>query len=494
MPAARRHAPKDRGPVPIPNPRALTDEQRDVAFAPDGPLLVLAGPGSGKTRLLVARIVHLVRDRGVPPARVLALTFSTRAAQELRTRLGAECAAARQVEVSTFHGLGLRIVRHWHGLLGLPSPPRVCTPDERLALIGSAARGVGLDPAEPGFLLTQVDRHRLGAGALDADTLAALAAAYERALHSAGRVDYPAMLLLPLRLFREYPASLRVLQLAYRHVLVDELQDVCCAQYLLARQLAAMHGNLTAVGDPDQRIYGWRGADGRALGAFAADMPTARLAALSQNFRSTGRIVGLAEALRRRRDGMPSLWTANPPGPAPVLRVVADDRAEAELVAAEAGRLLAEGVVRRPGDVAVLSRTRAQGALLRRALIRAGLASAGTGREDLPDSAAPGHVRVLTAHAAKGSEWPVVFVTGLEEDLWPHARTLEGASDAAVDDERRVLYVAVTRARSRLYLSACRARSPAGHPDGEGASAPPVAARPSRFVLELLDAGVRFDA
>src|SRR5919199_280935 len=217
----------------------LSPAQRQAVLAGDGPLLIVAGPGSGKTTVLAARIAYLVTSRGVPPTSVLAITFATKATRELRTRLGGLLGAvARGVDVTTFHAFGLRVVRQW-----------------------SEALGWGPGP---------------------------LAVWYEAVRRRRGAVDYPAMRAQPLRLFAERPAALRVLQDSYRHVLCDEFQDVCAAQYRLLQLLAARHRNLVVVGDPLQTLYGWRGADVRFLRQFERDFPETQVVSLDQNFRTTG--------------------------------------------------------------------------------------------------------------------------------------------------------------------------------------------------------------
>jgi DNA helicase-2/ATP-dependent DNA helicase PcrA len=583
----------------------LTDEQRRVVLAPDGPLLVVAGPGSGKTTVLAGRVAHLVADRGVGPATVLALTFTTAAARELRARLVRVLGEpGRAVEVGTYHSFGLRIVRQWSEELGYgPGPLAVYDHGDALRLLRQAAAEAGVDADRwpPGEFWRALERHRLGGDDPGtAGPLAAIAEAYEALLRRRAAVDFPAMLALPLRLLAAHPRVLGLLQGAYRHVLADELQDACGAQYGLLRLLAGGHRALAAVGDPWQALYTWRGADGRVFDGFRADFPEARVLALSENFRATGRLVALANAVGAPL-GDRRLWTRNPPGESAVLHAAADEAAEAAYVARESARLLAEGAVAGPGEIAVLYRTnhqveelalalRAQGlpyrvrgagdpfgrrevrdllAYLRLALdpadgaalariadtpprrlgrLAAHLRAHPCGLDQLPDvarrfgpaaEAAAGslsavldelraasrgyrpsalldlllersgyrawllgqpdggarlaHLEVLrssagravgdpgdwldglrlgeddgahegsavlltTVHLAKGNEWRVVFVVGVEEGLLPHARALAAAEPAGVEDELRVAYVAVTRACERLYVTCCRTR------------------------------------
>ncbi|MCC7368807.1 MAG: UvrD-helicase domain-containing protein [Chloroflexi bacterium] len=342
----------------------LGPEQRRAVLAPDGPLVIVAGPGSGKTTVLAARIAYLILARGVPPTSLLALTFATKAARELRERLvGLLGEQGRRVDVATFHAFGLRIVREWSEELGLgPGPVAVYGADEARVLVRAAAQRCGVDLAERSAAEWAADlaRHRLSGRSPDGEPLRTLARAYEELLHRRGAADYPAMLALPLRLFGERPAALRLVQDAYRHVLVDEFQDVCATQYALLRRIAERHRNLVVVGDPRQALYGWRGADVRLLLRVRTDFPEARTVSLGQNFRSTGRIVALANALGATLGDYGPLWTDNSPGRPAQLVVASDERAEATYVAAEVERLRAEGAIGGLGEVAVLYRTNRQ--------------------------------------------------------------------------------------------------------------------------------------
>jgi len=434
----------------------LTEEQRTVVYADDGPLLVIAGPGSGKTRVLAARVCHLIADQHVSPARILILTFATKAAGELRTRLAARIGASGQaVDVATYHSFGWRVVRRWQADLGFGHGPlRVCSHGEQLWLLDLAAQGLGLPALAATVDLPDLHAYRGDGDASASTLLPALATVYEELLCQHGVIDYPSMLILPLRLLNAHPAALRTLQGAYDYVLADEFQDTSLPQYTLLRALAARHRNLLLVGDPDQCIYQWRGADGSAFHAFARDFPDARLCTLTQNFRSSGRIVALANAIRPGLLSEQDLWTANPPGELPVLWEARDEQAEAVLVAREIARLTTEHSVRNPGEVTVLYRTHAQAPALVTALQQQGIPSVQIRTtDDLSDTDA-GRVRLMTVHAAKGGEWPVVFLVGAEEGLLPHIH----ADDTTIADERNIAYVAVTRAMDRLYVMHCRHR------------------------------------
>lgn len=444
-----------------------------AARAPDGPLLLLAGPGTGKTAVLVARVVVLIQERRVPPSRLLVLTFAARAADELRQRLCRLLGPAGQaVEVRTFHAWGFHVVRRWSAMLGYgQGPPVVYPPDRARHVLLAAAQELQLDLERwpLGRLERLVEQERLqpAADAALPEPIRELTRRYRILLQRQGAIDYPAMLELPLGLFASNPEALAWCQEQYLHILCDEFQDLSAAQYALLHHLAQRHRHLAVVGDPRQRLYGWRGADGHCLAQFLQDFPEAAVRQLRQNFRSSGRIVAVASALCTPVTH--DLWTANSPGAPVQVHVVAHPQAEAAFVMDTIHHLVATRAVRALREVAVLARTNAQLAVFAEAGRGARLLSGGADHQDA--------VCLATVHQAKGREWRVVFVVGLEEGLLPHAAALGPPEDAAaLEEERCVLYVAVTRARERLYLTACRRR-----PAGAGMEV----RQPSRFLHAL---------
>ena len=355
----------------------LTAQQRQAVTAGDGPLVILAGPGSGKTTVLAGRIASLVLLGGVSPATILALTFTRAAAGQLRQRLAGMLAGqAAEVDVFTFHGLGLRMVRLWAEQLGYTT--------DRLSVYGEHEQrqeirrlaGELLPAAElhqPDDLVRAVDQLRLE-GELDGiEGLGALTCEYEALLRRRAALDFTAMLALPLRLLEKNQRALQLYQDAYRHVLADEFQDVTHPQYRLLRQLAAVHRNLTVVGDPAQTLYSWRGAGPWVLDALRADFSETRTLTLDENFRSTRRIVAVGNAVGQEVAGGRVLRTANPEGCAPLLLRADDERAEADLIAGHVRRLIQRDGLP-PEQIAVLYRTNDQVDELALALRRAGIA------------------------------------------------------------------------------------------------------------------------
>jgi DNA helicase II / ATP-dependent DNA helicase PcrA len=465
----------------------LSVEQRHAVLAPDGPLLIVAGPGSGKTTVLAAKIAYLVTWRQIPPTSILALTFATKAARELQERLrGVLGDQGHSVDVSTSHAFGLRIVRTWTEELGLgSSPPAVVGERAAEAVLREVATNLSIDLNRHPLseLSATLERLRLGdeRATLGSDWLIPVAAAYEGILRRRGAVDYAAMLALPLRLFSERPGALRLCQDSYCAVLCDEFQDICASQYALLRSLAARHRHVTVVGDPNQILYGWRGADIRFMDEFQRDFPETRVLGLHQNFRSTRQIVACANALGATLPFSRSLWTTNALGGPIRFHTASDEESEAAFVADEIERLVARRIIDRLDEVAILCRTNWQARPFTIALDQRGLPYRSTeGDRAEGDGALVSHpgvelaseddamvgvdetvrVTLSTIHRAKGGEWRVVFVVGMEEGLLPHARALQfhPGDTASIDDERRVAYVAVTRAREHLYLTYCRTR------------------------------------
>jgi len=363
----------------------FSPQQQAVIQAGEGPLCVLAAPGSGKTTTLAGRIAYLVLKRHVPATSILAITFTSAAALAMRQRLAAVLGPlAHQVDIATFHALGLRMIRQWSHQLGYGGVPAVYGRDDARAVLRDAAEGLGLvvapddrrKPADPwavplGRLTAAVERFRLGAmpkpsaeqelvGGFDPDLLGPLSEAYDRLLQQRRAVDYAAMLAAPARLFVSHPPALEVTQDAYRWVMVDEFQDTTALQYALLRQIVARHHNLLVVGDPNQCLYTFAGAEPSNLAEFGQQFPDAQRVVLDQNFRSTGHLVALGNAIAAPLGARSDCWTANAAGLPARLHAAADEAAEAGFVAAEIGRLLSTGQIAHAGQVAVLVRTNAQ--------------------------------------------------------------------------------------------------------------------------------------
>lgn len=381
--------------------RDLNPQQREAAMTTEGPVLILAGAGSGKTRTLVYRIVHLL-DRGVDPRRILAVTFTNRAANEMRERIaGVVDRSVRALTVSTFHSLGARILRQYAPRVDLPKQFAIYATGDQLGLIRRilgeevhvvATAGDDVYDAKrvlhriSGWKNQMVDpeeaAREVAAGRMrgnrtdDYDVLAAAVyPRYEASLRAAGACDFDDLLLLPVRLLRDQLEVREALWKRWQYLMVDEYQDTNGAQLEMARLLAGPHRNLCVVGDDDQSIYAWRGADLRNILEFERHFPGAKVVILEENYRSTQRILDAANAVIRHNVERKSktMRTGNGPGPridywemAEAEGKSAEER-EAEMVASEIGiRRFREQLDW--GEFAVLYRTNLQARVLEEAL------------------------------------------------------------------------------------------------------------------------------
>ncbi len=543
---------------------ALDPEQREVALAVRGPVCVLAGAGTGKTRAITHRIAYAVAAGIVRPSHVLALTFTVRAAGELRGRLRALGAAVpggglESVRAGTFHAAALRqLVYFWPRVVG-GRPPRLV--ESKLALLREAAVG--------------------------AEAVAGLYAVYEQFRRDRQLIDFESVLELTAAVILTEPAAAREVRDAYRYFVVDEFQDVNPLQKLLLDAWVGDRAELCVVGDPRQTIFSFTGATPAYLRSFSIDYPEATIVRLVRDYRSTPQVVNIANRLMRGDQGVvsargnrgergvvlpsgtegPDLVSQRPNGPEPSVEEYPDEAAEAAGMASRVRLLIALGVP--PREIAILIRINAHTERFERALAEAGVpytvrggdrfydrpevkqalvllrgaARAATDEADAADSlpvavrrvlasagltvsppggrgavrekweslsaiaaladetsavrpqasladfaaevtqrAEYGHapvaeaVTLATMHAAKGLEWDAVLIPGLVEGIMPivYARTTE-----ALEEERRVLYVAVTRARERLVLS--WSRGPGGLRD----EAPSRARQQSRFLAGI---------
>ena len=361
-----------------------TEPQRAAIQHVSGPLLVLAGPGSGKTRVITRRIAHLVAT-GCRPDGILAITFTNKAAGEMRDRVEALNAAspdgaAPGVWISTFHAFCARVLRIHGRHLGLKPSFSIYDTADSIAAVKRAMKALQIDATlfKPSYLAKAIstaksgllDAKRVRASRIrDAETIAKVYAKYTEILRAANAADFDDLLMLVVGLLKEVPEVAAALQRRFSHVLIDEYQDTNHAQYVIAKSLVAQHRNICATGDPDQSIYGWRGADINNILAFEKEYPDARVVRLEQNFRSTKNILKSADKLitynldRKEK----ALWTENPEGdPVRALRGE-DEEDEARQVAREIADLIRSGRAA-PRDIAVFYRVNAQSRVLESAL------------------------------------------------------------------------------------------------------------------------------
>ena len=534
----------------------LDPDQRAAAEIVDGPLLIVAGPGTGKTRTLTHRLAHLVTQRGAAPEECLVVTFSRRAAAEMEERLVGLLPEAGRMMVTTFHGLGLTLLREQAAEAGLGRGFRVAGPAERVEI---AREIFDLTSGKAERVLEEIGRiRRLRAVGTESEFLPEIAertSLYEEALERRELVDFDDLLVRPLVLLRDRPDLAAFYRDRFRWISIDEYQDIDALQYALIRLLAPEDGNLCAIGDPDQSIYGFRGADVGFFLRFRKDFPGARVVHLTRNYRATRTLVEAACQAIRPESLVPDrrlVAVRNGEAPRIVIQRAASERAEAEQVvhtleklvggtssfSLDSGRIGYEDeAVLSFADVAILYRTDSQAAPLIEALGRAGtpfqkrshrpLAEQPGVRAILPllqkgfqedaDRSVESHleksiaelskgdlddagrtailaaaellrplalrfgkdldaflaevavggevdawdpraerVSLLTLHASKGLEFPVVFLVGCEDGLLP--LVWPGGDPPDLPEERRLFFVGMTRARSRLFLFHSRKR------------------------------------
>lgn len=353
----------------------LNDAQRAAVEHGDGPLLVLAGAGSGKTRVLTTRIAHLVRERGVHPGSILAVTFTNKAAGEMRERIaGLLGDDPRHMWCGTFHSIGARIVRSHAELVGRTRSYTIYDEDDYVALVRRLMERLNIStrdtsPQAVAAVISDAKNKLIAESeftnlARDAFSKAAarVYGALEAALRQNNAATFDDLLTLPVAIFERHAEVLKLYRDRFQHILVDEYQDTNRAQYRLVALLGSVHGNVTVVGDDDQSIYGWRGADIRNILDFERDFPDAATVRLEVNYRSTPEILQLANAAiapNSERLGK-TLRASRPRGARPQLLASLDERDEADFITTEIEKRRYGSSAVPYRDVAVLYRTNAQ--------------------------------------------------------------------------------------------------------------------------------------
>ena len=361
----------------------LNGAQREAVTAGDGPLLVLAGAGSGKTRVIAYRIAWLLQ-RGLSPRNLLAVTFTNKAAKEMARRVDELLTpnGVRSPFIATFHAACVRILRSHGSHLGLPSHFTIYDEDDRLALVKECMKDGELadrtfTPSAAVHRISYLKNQMIAVTEALRDArgpwekkAALVYSRYDKRLRETGAVDFDDLLLLVVRLLAEIPEVLAWYRGLWRYVLVDEYQDTNRAQYRIIQLLTSEHRNVCVVGDSDQSIYKWRGADVRNILDFEEDFPGTKVVRLEQNYRSTQSILALAAGVIahnvQRKDK--TLWTENAAGAPARLYRAWDEQEEAGFVAQSILGLRGEGV--RWDDVAIFYRTNAQSRVLEDALRR----------------------------------------------------------------------------------------------------------------------------
>jgi DNA helicase II / ATP-dependent DNA helicase PcrA len=364
----------------------LNDAQREAVTTTEGPLLVVAGAGSGKTRVLTYRVAHLLVACGVEPNEILAITFTNKAAGEMRERIETMLGpVARAIWILTFHAACGRILRREAERLGYRSNFTIYDQADQIRLVRQCLEELERDPKRfvPRGIHTQIsnaknqligpEEYAARVASFYDQTVSDVYGLYQRRLFASNAVDFDDLLMLTVDVLRRFPEARERWARRFRYVLVDEYQDTNHAQYVLLSLLTTEHRNLMVVGDPDQSVYGFRGADINNILDFERDFPGTKTIALEQNYRSTNSILGAANAvIEHNRDRKEKrLWSELGDGEPVRVVEVEDEHAEARFVAAEIAALVELGYGRR--EIAVVYRTNAQSRVLEDVLVRQGI-------------------------------------------------------------------------------------------------------------------------
>jgi DNA helicase-2/ATP-dependent DNA helicase PcrA len=365
---------------------ALNPEQRKAVEAINGPVLIIAGPGSGKTRVITHRIAYLVKVCGVSPHRIMAVTFTNKAAREMVMRLNnLVSASVKDLTIGTFHAICVRILRQDGAAIGVEKDFVIYDYDDQISLIKKCFESLKLDPKQysastvlshisnaKSQLLTP-DMYIQHGGSYFEEVVGRVYEKYQQMLEKSNALDFDDLLMKTVKLFNKYPEILEKYQKRYLHVMVDEFQDTNLVQYQLVKLLAGGYRNICVVGDPDQSIYSWRSADVRNILDFEKDFPDAKVVMLQQNYRSTKNILETASCVisSNRQRKKTELWTDNEQGGKIEVVETFTQQEEAQFVVKEVERLLKTGEAKL-SDCAVMYRTNAQSRALEEAFIRYG--------------------------------------------------------------------------------------------------------------------------
>ncbi|MFC1914020.1 ATP-dependent helicase, partial [Chloroflexota bacterium] len=365
----------------------LNPAQREAVETISGPVLILAGPGSGKTRVITHRIAYLVKVCGVSPRRIIAVTFTNKAAREMEERMRRLVSGSlEQLTIGTFHAICARILRRDGKAINVDPRFVIYDAEDQIKLIKRSIEAVGLDPkqyapraiqaaitAAKSRMLTPADYLQHSRSYFE-EVVQRVYERYQQLLAESNALDFDDLLLKAVHLFQQNQDTLSRYQSRYLHLQVDEFQDTNLVQYELMKQIAGKYRNLCVVGDPDQSIYSWRSADLRNILDFEKDYPEAKVILLEQNYRSTKMILEIASCvISANRERKPkSLWTENEPGVPTAVVETYNEYEEAQAVVNEIDKLVRQGEAS-PGDCAVMYRTNAQSRAIEEAFLRYGM-------------------------------------------------------------------------------------------------------------------------
>lgn len=351
----------------------LNDRQKEAVLYGDGPLLILAGAGSGKTSVLTARVAYLIKERGVDPRSIVAITFTNKAAKEMKDRIIKEVGSiGYSIQISTFHSFGLRIIKENHNLLGYDRNFTILDSDDSLTVIKKILKDMNIDSkrCNPKFIKNRIsscknemitpDKYRAFVNDEVSDIIYKVYKKYQETLLRNNSLDFDDLLVKPIELFTKHPDVLASYQEMFKYVFIDEYQDTNEVQYIFSKMLSAKYKNICVVGDDAQSIYSFRGANFKNILNFEKDYKDAKVILLEQNYRSTKTILNAANSVIKnnvqKKDK--NLWTENEDGEKIKYVRTLDEKDEASFVTKEVKKLRNEGVSL--DDIAVLYRTNAQ--------------------------------------------------------------------------------------------------------------------------------------
>lgn len=363
----------------------MNERQAQAVRTTEGPLLIMAGAGSGKTRVLTHRIAYLIDEKMVNPWNILAITFTNKAAREMRERAMLLNPATQDSLIATFHSMCVRILRRDADHIGYNRNFTIVDPGEQRTLMKRILKNLNLDPKkwnERSILGTISNAkndliddvaYEMQARDLYTEIVAKCYKLYQKELRQSEAMDFDDLIMMTLRLFDQNPDVLTYYQQRYQYIHVDEYQDTNHAQYQLVKLLASRFKNICVVGDADQSIYGWRGADMQNILDFEKDYPDAKVVLLEENYRSTKTILQAAnDVIERNKNRRPKkLWTQNEDGANIIYYRANDEQDESVFVAGKIDELAREG--RNYKDMAVLYRTNAQSRTIEEALLKSNI-------------------------------------------------------------------------------------------------------------------------
>ena len=366
---------------------SLNEKQKEAVINTDGPMLILAGAGSGKTKVLTTKVSYLIEEKGIDPYNIIAITFTNKAANEMKSRVESMLGIdAKKIQISTFHSFGLSVIKRYYNKLGLESNFTIIDTDDVLSTIKRILKDKNLDPKiyNPKTIRNKISSSKnelIDSDGLSKysnnefdDVIVSVYKEYENRLRINNSVDFDDLLMLPIVLFNENKDILKEYQERFKYILVDEYQDTNEVQYILTKLLSAKHKNICVVGDPDQSIYGFRGSNYRNILNFEKDYKDTKTILLEQNYRSTKNILSAANDViknnkNRKEKG---LWTDKEEGTKIKYKRCNDEKDEANYVVSNVKKLINDGV--NLEDIAILYRTNAQSRNIEEAFLRENIA------------------------------------------------------------------------------------------------------------------------